>query len=144
MRNDERSICIAPVGFCAERSRMYDGDIAHRNDVNVKSARAESDRWHATEESLKLLHANEHLDRCCSWLIWKCRAHSQRCVAELWLVDETDRCRAIQRRDLFKVPPWNAGQGDDRLGECGDRIVEIGPYPEVHDEFTHVPDGSAA
>ena len=68
----------------------------------------------------------------------------QRSVEELWLIDETNRCGAIERRYLFKVPARNACKSDDRFCECRDRVVEVSPDSQVQDEFTHVPDGSAA
>jgi hypothetical protein len=33
---------------------------------------------------------------------------------------------------------------DNRFGQRGDRVVEIGPDSQVYNELAHVPDGSAA
>jgi hypothetical protein len=123
---------------------MYHCNVLHRNNVDVEATWAESHRWHATEESLQLFHAHEHFNRSRSWLIGECGAHLQRSVEELWLIDETNWCGAIERRNLLKVPSRNVRKRDDRLCECRDRVVEVGPDSQVQDEFTHVPDGSAA
>jgi hypothetical protein len=45
------------------------------------------------------------------------------------LINKANWCGAIERRDLLKVPARNVSERDDRFGERGDRIVEIGSDP---------------
>jgi hypothetical protein len=144
MRNDTRPIGIGTIRFSAMWAWVYHCKVLHRNDVDVETARTESYGWHATEEPLELLDAREHFNCRRSWLIGECGAHLQRSVEELWLINETDWGGAIERRNLLKVPSRNVRKRDDRLCECRDRVVEVGPDSQVQDEFTHVPDGTAA
>ena len=144
MRNNEWPICISAIRLSAVRSWMYDRNVLHCNDVNVESAWTEPHRRHASKESLQLLDAREHFNGCRCRLFGKCRAHLKCCVEKLWLVNEADRRGAIERRDLLHLPARNVRECDNRFGQRGDRVVEIGPDSQVYNELAHVPDGSAA
>ena len=129
MRNDKRPICIGPVGLRAVRARMHDGDLSHCNDVDVESAWTKPHCWHTAEESLQLFDAHKHFNRSRRRFFRKRRAYAQSGVEELWLIHKADRRGAIERRDLLKVPARNVRKRDDRFGERGDRVVEIGSDP---------------
>ena len=144
MWHNEGPVGIGTLGLRAVWSRMNDGDVFHCNDVNVESTWTESNRWHATEQSLQLFHASQHLNGRYGRLVRKRCAHLERGVEELWLINKSDRGGAIERRDVLNLPARDVGKGDDRFGKGGDGIIEVGPDPEVQNKFAHVSDGSAA
>jgi hypothetical protein len=125
MWNNEWPVCISTSGLRTLRTRMYDGNVLHCNDVNVETARSKPHRRHAAEEVFKFLDAREHFNGCRGRLFGKCRAHLKCCVEKLWLINKADRCGAIERRDLLHVPARDARECDYRFGERGDRVVEI-------------------
>ena len=125
MRNDEWSISISTIGLRTLWTRMYDGDVLHRDDVNVETARSEPYGRHAAEELFELLDAREHVNRSRRRLVWKRRAYAHGGVEEFWLINKADRRGAIERRDLFNFPARNMPECDNRFGKRGDRVVEI-------------------
>ncbi len=129
MRNDQWPISIGTIGLRAVWPRMHHGDLFHGNDVNVETTRAESHRWHATEEPLQFFDTREHLNSRRGRLFWKRCAHLQRSVEELWLINEADWRGAIERRYLLNAPARNVRQCNYRFGERRDRVVKVGPDP---------------
>jgi len=125
MWNNQGSITIIAVGLRSVRSRVYDCDVLHRDDVNVETAWPEPHRRHAAEELFKFLHAREHFNRCRCRLFRKRRTYPQGGVEKFWLINKTDRCGAIERRDLFNLPPRSMPECDNRFGKRGDRVVKI-------------------
>ena len=129
MRNNERPICMGPVGFRAVWPRMHHGDLFHGNDVDVETTRTEPYRWYATEEPLQFFDAHEHLNSCGGRFFWKRCAHLERGVEKLWLINKADRRGAIERRDLLNAPARNMRQCNHRFSERRDRVVKVGPDP---------------
>jgi len=129
MWHNEGTIGIGTLGLRAMWSRVHNGNLSHCNDVNVEATRTESHGRHATEQPLQLFHANQHFNGRSGWLVWKYGAHLERGVKELGLVNESDRGRAIERRDVLNAPAWNMREGDDRFGKCRDGVIEVGPDP---------------
>jgi len=129
MWHNEGTIGIGTLGLRAMWSRVHNGNLSHCNDVNVEATRTESHGGHATEQPLQLFYANQHFNGSSGRLVWKYGAHLERGVEELGLINESDRGRAIERRDVLNAPAWNMREGDDRFGKCGHRVVEIGPDP---------------
>lgn len=65
---------------------MNDGDVFHRDDIDVKPPRAKAHRRNSTKYAFKLFHSREHLK--CGRRRFRWERHMQRncCIEELWLL----------------------------------------------------------